>query len=292
MARRTIDREMRKAIVNGRKMIEAVSKADGNEAETRRRVERIFESVMGYDAFKHLSREKAVKGTAGTEEYCDFSIHIDGEDPERPVIFVELKRVNVDLARKHLKQVASYAINAGCEWIILTNGREWRLYHVSFGQPPETKLISSWNLLQDDPPALAEKFALVSYKNVKSGGLKEAWEKANVLTPRNVLTHILSEDSIRLLRRQLKKTTGVAVTPEDIVGAIRRLLNEAALAEMENIKISLPSQKRRRTRRKTTTRAEEGREAKTLNTEAPFGEEPAADQEPPMGQGEDSISQP
>ncbi|MCK4849718.1 MAG: type I restriction enzyme HsdR N-terminal domain-containing protein, partial [Phycisphaerae bacterium] len=238
------------------KMIADVARMDGNEAETRRRVERIFTSLMGYDSLKHISREHAVRGP-GVTEYCDFTIQLDEGDKAKSVIFVELKRVNVDLATKHLKQVSSYAINAGCEWIMLTNGREWRTYHVSFGQPPETKLISSWNLLQDEPATLAKKFSLFGYRNVRRGGLDEIWQKANVLTPRNLLSVILSEESIRLLRRKLKKATDVRVAPEEIVGAIRRILNEAALGEMEKIKISLPEKKQRPRKPKPASPAQE-----------------------------------
>ena len=120
MARRTIDRETRKAILAARRMVEACEKSDGNEAETRRRVERIFESVMGYDPLKHLSREHAIHG-AGETEHVDFAVQLEAEST--PVIMVELKRVTINLAQKHPKQVSSYAINAGCEWILLTNGR-------------------------------------------------------------------------------------------------------------------------------------------------------------------------
>jgi len=249
MARKKIDKETRKTIREAQKMVEEVAKADGNEAQTRRRVDRMFESLMGYDVFKHITREHAVKG-AGLTEYCDFAIQIEQGEKAQPVIMVELKRVNIDLAPKHLKQVASYAINQGCEWILLTNSKDWRLYHVSFGQPPRTKLIESWDLLHDDPADLADKFLMVGYKNVRKGGLDNLWQKANVLTPRNVLGCILSEDSIKLIRRELRKSTDVLVSPEDIVGAVRRLLNEAALTEMENIKISLPELKRRRRTKK------------------------------------------
>jgi hypothetical protein len=51
MAISKLDAAQRKAIRDARKMIEEVAKADGNKAETRRRVERIFDSLMGYDVF-------------------------------------------------------------------------------------------------------------------------------------------------------------------------------------------------------------------------------------------------
>jgi len=245
MVRQKMDKERRKALLNARSMIEAVAKADGNEAETRRRVERIFDSVMGYDTLKHISREHAVHGVGDTE-YCDFAIQLDSKDSSVPIMLVELKRVNIDLMPKHLKQVSSYAINLGCEWVLLTNGKEWRLYHISFGQPPQTKLIDSWDLVTDELIKLDEKFNLVGYKNIKRDGLTLLWEKRNVLTAKNVLKIILSEQSINSIRREIKKSTEVTVTPEEIVGAVRHMLNEAALGEMEKVKISLPIKKQKR----------------------------------------------
>lgn len=245
MAKQKLDRETRKTILNARNMIEAVAKADGNEAETRRRVERIFDSLMGYDTLKHITREHAVHGVGDTE-YCDFAIQIDNKESSVPTMLVELKRVNIDLMPKHLKQVSSYAIDMGCEWVLLTNGKDWKLYHISFGKPPQTKLIDSWNLIDDEPATLAEKFALVGYKNIKRDGLSRLWEKRNVLTPQNILKVILSEESIRLIRRDLKKATDVTVSPEEIVGAVRHLLNEAAVGEMERVKISLPEKNQRK----------------------------------------------
>ncbi len=245
MARQKLDKEVRKALLKARNLIEEVAKMDGNEAETRRRVERIFESLMGYDVLNHITREHAVHGVGDTE-HCDFAIQLDKKSSV-PEVLVELKRVNIDLMPKHLKQVTSYAINLGCEWALLTNGKEWKLYHISFSQPPQTKLVDSWNLINDDPVTLAEKFALIGYKNIKRGGLARLWEKSNVLTPQNILKIILSEQSIISIRREIKKATEVTVSPEEIVGAIRHMLNEAAVGEMEKVKISLPVKKQKRT---------------------------------------------
>lgn len=245
MAKQRLDKESRRAVINARNMMAEAAKTDGNESETRRRVERIFESLLGYDALKHISREHAVRG-AGETEHCDFAIQIEIGEDAKPVVLVELKRVNVNLARKHLKQVSSYAINAGCEWILLTNGQEWRLYHVAFGQPPEVTPIDAWNLQEDEPTVLWHKFQLVSYRNIKRGGLDDLWAKRTVLTAKNVLGAILSEESIRLLRRRLRKATGILIKPEDVVTGVRKLLNEAAAGQLDSMKILLPARKQRR----------------------------------------------
>ena len=89
MPRTALDKETKRAILEARSMIQAAEKADCNEAETRRRIERIFESLMGYDAFKHLSRERAVRG-AGETEHVDFAIQLDEGDPAKPEIMVEI----------------------------------------------------------------------------------------------------------------------------------------------------------------------------------------------------------
>ena len=245
MAREKLDKHARKAVLDARKMMETIAKTDANEAETRSRVERMFESLMGYDVFKHITREHAIHGVGDTV-HCDFAVQLDYKESSRPNMLVELKRVNIDLQPKHLKQVASYAIDMGCEWVLLTNGKEWKLYHISYGQPPQPKLINSWNLMNDVPATLVDKFSQISYRNVKRGGLARLWEKSNVLSAQNLLKVILSEHSISLIRRGLKRATDVAVSPEEIVGGIRHLLNEASLAEMDKVKISLPLKKQRR----------------------------------------------
>lgn len=244
--------DIKAALRRARKIIEDIYKLDANEAETRQRVERIFESVTGYDVFTHLSREHAVRG-AGNTEHMDFAIKLK---PDKVSIVVELKRVGVDLSKKHLKQASHYAIDLGCEWVLLTNGREWEIYHVEFAQPPETTLVQRWNLLQDDWSDLAESFDLISLRNMKKGTLAGLWEKQSALTPECLLSQILSEDSIRRLKNAIRKEAGVSVHPEDIVAAIRKLFNERAGSLMDQMKISLPERKPKPRQTKTTEDAQ------------------------------------
>jgi hypothetical protein len=251
------EKEKRRTIRDARAIVEQALKADVNEAETRRRIERIFENVMGYDPFVHLSRERAVRG-AGETEHVDFAVQLEAGDNARPAVMVEIKRVAVDLARKHLKQITSYAIDAGCEWALLTNAREWRLYHVAFGQPPETREIRSWDLLSDEVAELAELFDLISLRSLQRGSLDELWQKTSVLLPRNLLEAIVCEETLNSIRRQLRRKSGVLLPPEDIVKGIRGLLNESAAVELEDIKISLPKKRARRTSAGSTSSDEAG----------------------------------
>ncbi|MCH8342396.1 MAG: type I restriction enzyme HsdR N-terminal domain-containing protein [Planctomycetes bacterium] len=252
------EQDRQRAVIEARGVIQRLAKMDGNEAETRRRVERIFESVLGYHPFEHLTREHAIRG-AGETEHVDFAIRIDAQEHSRPTILVELKRVGTDLARKHLKQVSSYAINTGCEWIILTNGRQWRLYHVAFGQPPVTKRLFEWDLLEDDVEMLAKRFELISYRSVKKGVLDKLWQKREVLDSGTVLQAIFSESSMKALWRQLRRSTGVPVSIDDVIDAVHHLLNDNALATMGEITSTAPehrTQRRESTKQRPGTRAQ------------------------------------
>jgi predicted type IV restriction endonuclease len=255
MAKQKLDKEARKALLNARKMIEDIAEADSNEAVTRKRVEKIFETCMGFDVLKYVTPEYAIHGVGNTE-HCDLAIQLESSKP--PIILIEIKRIKTPLSTKHLKQVSSYAINKGCEWTLLTNGKDWRLYHISYDRPPQLTIVESWDILNDDLTILADKFNLICYKSLKRDSLKQIWEKSNVLTPHNILKTIFSENSLSLIRRSLKRAKkGVTVSPEEVVGAIRRLLNETALAELENIKISLGG---RKIKRKITPKKSESQE--------------------------------
>ena len=252
MAREKLDKEVRKNILKAQKWIEDIAKKDANEDETRARIYDIFGMLMGYERYEHITHEYAIHG-AGDTVHCDLAIQIDHGEASKPDFLVEIKRVNIDLMPKHLRQAASYAIDIGCEWVLLTNSKEWKFYHISFGKPPQTKLVDSWNIINDDPVKLAEKFAIIGYKNIKKDGLSRLWEKSNVLSAQNILKIILSEQSISSIRSKLKKTTEVTVSPEDIVGAIRHMLNQEAIGEMEKVRISLPEKKQRK--RKTSSKS-------------------------------------
>ena len=240
----SLDKDTKKALLDARNLVEANAKDDGNEDETRVRIRHLFGKIMGYDVFKHITAEYAIHG-AGDTVHCDIAVQLSHEEPSKPEFLVEVKRVNIDLTSKHLGQAASYAINKGCEWVLLTNSKVWKLYHISFSKPPQTKLIESWDLLKDDLLLLNRKFEIVGYKNVRKQGLDKLWEKRNVLTASNMLKAILSEESIKLYQRRLKKATTITVSPEDIVGSFRHLLNDVALSEMDKMRISLPASQNR-----------------------------------------------
>ena len=114
---------------------------DANEGDTRLLVTDILCDALGFDKFEDLTTEYAVKG-----EFADYGVRID----KQLVAFIEVKRVTTKLNPKHLRQVEMYAVNEGVEWVMLTNGVVWQVYHLTGGLPVVIDLVSVIDLLSAD----------------------------------------------------------------------------------------------------------------------------------------------
>ncbi len=260
---------MRTSIKSARAMVKEILNEDANEAECRRRLERILTDVLAYDDFKDLSREKAIKGK-GLDEFVDFAVKID-EDFK---FFVELKRVKLTLRDSHVKQAAHYAIDSGLNWVILTNLVEWRIYHIEYGQPPITALLLSFNFLNDDIKELEGILSTLSRRSVKKGSLDELWVRSRSLSMDNLLRAFLSGDHLRAVRRTIRRETEALVSAEDIVASVRKMLNEKALKALDKIKISKLLNETKKTRKRTSRTIQQ---PKATESKEPISTTPSLD---------------
>jgi predicted type IV restriction endonuclease len=99
---------------------------DANEGDTRLLVTDFLCEGLGFDKYEDLTTEYQVKG-----EFADYGVRID----KQLIAFIEVKRCTQKLGAKHLRQVQSYAVNEGVEWMILTNGQAWQVWHLTGGLP-------------------------------------------------------------------------------------------------------------------------------------------------------------
>jgi predicted type IV restriction endonuclease len=190
---------------------------DANEGDTRMLVNRILTDVLGYDEFSELTTEYAVKG-----EFADYGIRIDRD----LVAFVEVKRVATKLGAKHLRQAEMYAVNEGVEWIVLTNGADWRAYHLSAGLPVEIDLALEVNLLGDETGAQkAAQLFYLTRESLKRHQLDEVWKAKRATSPKS-LAKVLSAPSVaEAIRKELRRSTKQNVNAVEIT----RLLRETVI---------------------------------------------------------------
>jgi len=125
-------------IVNGIKQYQPVLNSaksrDVNEADTVTIVKDMLADIFGYDKYSELTSEHAVRGT-----YCDLATKVDGQIQT----LIEVKAIGLDLKDNHVRQAIDYAVKerSGVEWVLLTNGMNWRVYHVVFAKPIDYELV-------------------------------------------------------------------------------------------------------------------------------------------------------
>jgi hypothetical protein len=190
------------------------------EAETVQRIERLFEHVLGYDGLTDISREAQIKG-----KYCDLALKIDGSVR----LLVEAKASNEPLRDRHVDQAQSYASRANLQWVVLTNGVEWRLYHLTFEEGIDYEVAFQVNL--EDPEGFDDaccKLGLLHKLAIKKGELEDFWRTATALGPESIARGLFQEDTLRVIRRWIRKHEGFLVDPEDLARSIHGILSTEA----------------------------------------------------------------
>jgi hypothetical protein len=187
---------------------------DANEGDTRLLVTDFLCDGLGFDKYADLTTEYQVKG-----EFADYGVRIDRE----LMAFIEVKRVATKLSTRHLRQVEMYAVNEGVEWIILTNGAVWQVYHITLGLPVAVDLALEVDLLGEEPPAhKVNQLFYLSRESLKKRQIDELWKARRATSPASLAQVLVSDPVAEAIRKELWRQTGHRVDTAEIV----RLLTE------------------------------------------------------------------
>lgn len=205
--------KVRAAIKKFSKPLTDLVARDANEGDTRLLVTDFLCDGLGYDKYSEVTTEYRVKG-----EFADFGLRLD----QQMVAFIEVKRVNTKLGEKQLRQVQNYALNEGCEWILLTNGHDWQIYRITPALPVETDLVMEADLLSEQNiNKKVDDFFFLTREALKRNLINILWETRRATSPKS-LTEVLCSDSVvDSIRKELKKRTGQNVTNKDILHLLR-----------------------------------------------------------------------
>lgn len=113
-------------------VLAAAKARDVGEADTVTIIKDILADVFGYDKYSDVTSEHSIRGT-----FCDLAIKVDGQLQT----LIEVKAIGLDLKDQHVKQAIDYAANQGVDWVLLTNGIMWRIYHLVFAKPIDQELV-------------------------------------------------------------------------------------------------------------------------------------------------------
>jgi predicted type IV restriction endonuclease len=186
---------------------------DANEGDTRLLVTDFLCEALGYDKYIDLTTEYQVRG-----EFADYGVRID----KQLVAFIEVKRVATKLTTRHLRQVEMYAVNEGVEWVLLTNGAIWQVFHLTGGLPVEVQLALEVDLLSSDTAAQkAEKLFYLTRESLKRRQIDELWRMKRATSPTSLASIILSDTVAEAVRKELRRQTGHSVTGDEITQLLR-----------------------------------------------------------------------
>jgi hypothetical protein len=221
-----------------------------NEADTVLRLCRFFEDVLGYDGLEDISREAQMKN-----KFVDVCLKID----DRVRLLVEAKAAGVQLRDRHIEQAQAYASQNNYRWVLLTNGIEWHLYHLTFEEGIEYERAFVVSLATDEAlDEAATKLALLHKLSVRKGLLDEFWEKATALGPTSICKALFSESVLMLLRREIRRDTGLLIDPEDLAKSLHAMLSTETREQIGPLRV-------RRRRRPTPKPADQAAPAPTAD---------------------------
>lgn len=226
-----------------------------NEADTRARIVKFFEDVLGYCGMTEVTREKQIK-----DKFVDLAIKVDGVVR----FLVEVKAAAVTLRDRHIEQAERYAAEGNIRWVLLTNGVVWNLYHLSFEEGIEYERAFSVDLTTDEGDKGATLLGLLHRQSIRGGELDAFWQRRVALNPESIAKALFTEEVLRFIRREIRKREGVLIDQEDLGAAIHGMLCPEARERIGPMKI----------RRRRVVRATKPKPA----------DAPPADAEPPLAQ--------
>jgi hypothetical protein len=194
------------------------------EADTRATFIDPLLRALGYEAIGDIQREVYVKDT---KEFLDYVLQIDGQAR----IGVEAKALKQSLTDADAGQVIQYCSILGIEWSIVTNGREWRVYHQFAKTDLAGKLLfnldlAGWNS-DSEFQSLFDQLWLASRDAFENSDGPLAWLRAQQLDAslRDALTNAASPE-VKFLRKRLGEID-ILATVEDVAAWFKGKLLDA-----------------------------------------------------------------
>ncbi len=235
-----------------------------NEADTLQRLIKVFEDVLGYDPLAEISREAQLKN-----KYVDVALKIDGVVR----LLVEAKAAAVALRDRHIEQAQAYASRNNFQWVLLTNGVNWNLYHLTFEEGIEYERAFAVDLsIPEQFSASAELLALLHRNAIRKGEHEDFWEKRRALGAASIGRALFQEDVLRLIRREIRRNEGLLIDSEDLAAALHGMLSLETREQMGPVKIrrrKTRTPKARATAAAATAEATDGSEVGNVDEELP-----------------------
>ena len=184
-----------------------------NEATTRAHFINPLLDGLGYSSIEDVEYEYYLPDG---KQFLDYRLKVGGEYR----VSVEAKALDVSLTDTHGAQVIQYTSVTGDEWAVVTNARQWRLYHSFVKGPLADKLVQSVDLIgwetDQQFAAVFEQLWLVSRESFETSDGPASWLNKRRID--QVLSQSLTDPGsteTKYLRKRLADQ-GIAVSADEV----------------------------------------------------------------------------
>lgn len=150
--------------------IDAFSKTNitNSEANTKNRIVEPMLEILGWDTRSNeVMLEYPIK-IGSTTKHVDYALMLEN----KPVVLVETKPFEAMLSTDDSAQIISYGRIEDVPWVVLTNGRNLKIFDSREGKTEKECLVTEINLRE--LPVKANELSLASRDSILSGGIADA----------------------------------------------------------------------------------------------------------------------
>jgi predicted type IV restriction endonuclease len=98
--------------------------------------------------------------------------------------------------------VESYAVNEGVEWVILTSGVVWQVYHITGGLPIVVDLALDVDLFGEETLAQkANELYYLTRESLKRRQIDTLWQAKRATSPKSMAKVLCSENVLTAIRK-------------------------------------------------------------------------------------------
>ncbi len=231
----TVSAKIKDRIAKGLKKFQPILRkaqtADLNESDTVTIITDIMCEIFGYDKYENITSEFAIKKT-----YCDIAVKLNDKIP----FLIECKAIGIDLKMDYIRQATGYAANSGINWVILTNGALWQVYHMNFGKSIDAELVYEFNLCdmsakkQSDIEMLYYLSIEAFAKNSKAT-LEDLRAQKQILNRFTIGQVIMTDSGIDGIRKCIRKLyPDIKVTNDEIFDIVYNEIFRREIVESES----------------------------------------------------------
>lgn len=224
--KRVVDRFV-KAVPKFRQVLQIAKDRDVNESDTVAVLTDIFGAVFGYDKYLEVTSELAIRST-----YCDLALRVE----DKVQFLIEAKAIGIDLKENHMRQACDYGANHGVQWVVLTNGIEWRIYRIRFEQPINFDLVCTFDFLDLNPRGAKDQelLFLLAKEGLAKNARDDFYEKVQSVNRYIIGNLMLADPVLSVVRRELRKLAdGMKIDVAEVEGIVRTQVLKREIVEGE-----------------------------------------------------------